>query len=281
MRYLEAFDATEAFELAYRAVETYGEKVESRIGETKHLTNMTICIQDPRHGVCLDPTRNMSLRYMLGEIQWYMSGSNRVKDIAKFAKMWADLSDDGKTVNSAYGYRIQKMFGFNQLKYCIEKLKKNRYDRQCVIHIKDASDKPTKDTPCTVSLQFTYERGFLSLHTYMRSNDIWLGLPYDVAFFTCLQQIVAHEIGACLGGYYHTVGDLHLYKKHWGKPVDFIPKLFDPSRQSSVYEPWCISKESKESLDKMLNGEEPTNKTLKTLWRMNNDQKNKSVGSGA
>lgn len=274
--YVKVIDATGAFEKAYCLVSTYGEEVESRIGKTKHLTNVTIEMSNPQFGVCISPKRNMSLKYMLGEINWYMSGSNKVADIAKYAKMWQTLSDDGETVNSAYGYRIQHMFGFDQLQYCIEKLKKNPYDRQCVIHIKDASNKPTKDTPCTVALQFTFERGFLNMHTYMRSNDIWLGLPYDIAFFTCLQQIVAKEIGANLGYYFHTVGDLHLYEKHWNKDVTISPETYDRFKQS-----WCFSDETDQSIQSMLNGEEPDNELLKTLWRMNNDKKNQSVRSGA
>ena len=269
--YLKVFDVTEAFEKAYQRVSKKGEKVSSRIGTTKHLTNVTIEVAHPELGVCLNPQRNMSLKYMIGEIKWYMSGSNKVADIAKYAKMWASLSDDGETVNSAYGYRIQHMFGFDQLQYCIDKLKQNPYDRQCVIHIKDASNKPTKDTPCTVALQFTLERGKLNMHTYMRSNDIWLGLPYDMAFFTCLQQIVAKAIGAPLGSYYHTVGDLHLYEKHWNKGV--VDSLITSS-------PWCFADETEQSIQDILDGKEPKNKALRTLW-MFNHEKDKSVSPSA
>lgn len=265
--FLEADCATDAFEKAYNTVEHLGEVVESRIGKTKHLTDFTIRIKNPYHNICLNPQRNLSLRYILGELRWYMSGSNKVADIAPYAKMWSSLTDDGETVNSAYGYRIFHQFGFDQLQYCIDKLKKNRYDRQAVIHIKDASDKPTKDTPCTCLIQFTCSNNRLNAHVYMRSNDIWLGLPYDVVFFTVLQQIVSEQTGIPMGMYYHTVGDLHLYEKHWNRGVKFSGD-YDYDRDA-----WSYTRETAEHIQEMIDGKEPENTLLRRLWRLNNEHK--------
>lgn len=254
---------TDAFEKAYNFVSDFGETVVSRIGKTKHVTDITFLVSNPYHNVCLNPQRNLSLRYLVGEIQWYLSGSNKVEDIGKYAKMWYDLSDDGETVNSAYGYRIFHKFGFDQLQYCIDKLKKNPYDRQCILHIKEASNKPTKDTPCTCLLQFTCFNGRLNLHTYMRSNDIWLGLPYDMGFFTVLLQIVAKEIGLPVGVYYHTVGDLHLYERHWDKNVEYSADYDFDERG------WDYTDGGKEEIEAILNGAEPKNTLLKALWEVN------------
>lgn len=260
-------NATRLFQRAFNAVTQDGETVESRIGRTKHLTNVTLVLTDPLQGICFDKARNLSLRYMLGEIQWYMSGSNKVSDIGKYAKMWYDLTDDGETVNSAYGYRIFHKFGFDQLQFVIDKLKANPHDRQAVIHIKDASNAPTKDTPCTCLLQFTVFKGKLNLHTYMRSNDIWLGLPYDMAFFTSLQHIVSQETGIPLGEYHHTVGDLHLYERHWEKPVGEVV-------DSIVYHlRWNYARTNPEEIASILDRSEPRDLALNYLWRMNNAEK--------
>lgn len=268
---IEANTATDAFEKAFDLVNKYGEVVESRIGKTKHLTDVTLIIRNPYHNVCLNPQRNLSLRYLIGELNWYLSGSNSVEDIGKYAKMWYSLSDDGKTVNSAYGYRIFHKFGFDQLQYCIDKLKSNPHDRQCVIHIKEPSDKPTKDTPCTCLLQFTCYDNRLNLHTYMRSNDIWLGTPYDVAFFTILLQIVAKAVGLPVGIYYHTVGDLHLYERHWNKGVRYSGEYDFDDRG------WDFTEESKQELTDILEkNKEPNNLLLKELWRLNQNNVRKN-----
>ena len=261
-------NVTNLFKQVYAALDKDGEIVKSRIGNTKHFTDMTLILTNPMANVCLDKTRNLSLKYMLGEIAWYMSGSNKLEDIGKYAKMWYNLSDDGETVNSAYGYRIFEKFGFNQLDYCIEKLKANPYDRQCVIHIKEASNKPTKDTPCTCLLQFTCFKNKLNLHVYMRSNDIWLGLPYDIAFFTCVQQYVAYKTGISLGYYYHTVGDLHLYEQHWGKGIE---KTINDAIEPTYNYSWEFTLERIDhTLERHLKGQEPIQKALKELWRINN-----------
>lgn len=260
-------NVTEAFESAFYVLTTRGEEVESRIGKTKHLTDVTFIVKNPYHNICLTKGRNLSLKYVLGEIRWYLSGSNRVEDIGKYAKMWYDLSDDGETVNSAYGYRMFHKFGFDQLQYCIDKLKANPYDRQCVIHIKEASNQPTKDTPCTCLLQFTYNLGKLNLHTYMRSNDVWLGLPYDMAFFTTLLHIVSKQTGLPVGQYFHTVGDLHVYERHWDKPIEY--GAYD--NESSIG--WDYTEETPESIESMINGAQPENLLLRKLWRINSENK--------
>jgi len=69
----------------------------------------------------------------------------------------------------------------------------------------------SKDVPCTVSLHFMVRSGALELVVYMRSNDVWLGWPYDVVMFTVLQEAMATDLGLELGQYTHVDGSLHLY----------------------------------------------------------------------
>ena len=90
------------------------------------------------------------------------------------------MSDDGITVNSNYGYCIKSKYGFDQWEYIKSMLSKNPESRQAVIHIKTADNTESKDVNCTVCLQFIIRDNKLYMTTYMRSNDIWLGFPYDV-----------------------------------------------------------------------------------------------------
>ena len=144
-------------------------------------------VEDPTRNIVTSPIRKMPMRYAVGELAWYLSGSNRVADIAQFAKKWVEISDDGVHSNSAYGYRIQHMFGFDQWEFVKDLIMKDPNTRQAVIHIKDASNKPTKDTPCTVYLQFFLRDNKLNLSVPMRSNDIWMGVPYDMFSFCFLK----------------------------------------------------------------------------------------------
>lgn len=173
------------------------------------------CVEDPTRNIVTSKIRNMPMRYAVGELAWYLSGSNKVKDIAQYAKKWADISDDGETNNSAYGYRIFHKFGFDQWEYVKGLIRKDPNTRQAVIHIKDASNTPTKDTPCTVYLQFFLRDNKLNLSVHMRSNDIWMGVPYDMFSFCFLQVKMAMELGVEVGSYTHYAGSLHMYQRDY------------------------------------------------------------------
>lgn len=189
--------------------------------------NAVTIIEDPTRNIITSTDRKMPMRYAVGELLWYLSGSNRLSDITKFSKVWERMSDDGETVNSAYGHRILYQFGFNQLEYVVNALIANPNSRQAVIHIKDPQDyteHPTKDVPCTVCLQFFIRDGKLHMTTYMRSNDVWTGFPYDVFSFTCIQILVAFCLHIDIGTYTHIAGSLHMYQRSLEEGASKQPK---------------------------------------------------------
>ena len=181
---------------------------------TGEVINAVTVIDDPKDNLVTSPIRKLSHKYAIGELLWYLSGSNKLDAIANYSKAWNKLSDDGETVNSAYGYRIFEKFGFDQWEHVKGLLKADPNSRQAVIHIKEPNPEKTKDLPCTVALQYFIRDGKLYATTYMRSNDIWLGFPYDVFTFTCLQIKMAFELGVGIGSYTHIAGSLHLYSRN-------------------------------------------------------------------
>lgn len=208
-------DVNLAWEAWYDTLSGMNMADNSRDGEVcGEVLNAITIIKNPTKNIVTSDTRKLSLRYAIGELLWYLSGSNRVSDIKQFSKSWENLSDDGETVNSAYGYRIFEKFGFNQFDHVVDLLKKDPNSRQAVIHIKDPTNTPTKDLPCTVCLQYFIRDNKLYATTYMRSNDIWLGFPYDVFSFTCFQILLAMRLGVEIGDYTHIAGSLHLYTRN-------------------------------------------------------------------
>ena len=112
--------------------------------------------------------------------------------------------------------KIREEYGVNQLEYVLRVLKESPESRQAVIHIKEPRntfENPTDDLNCTVCLQFFIRDRKLYMTTYMRSNDLWLGFPYDVFNFTALQIYIAMQLDVELGTYTHISGSLHLYEK--------------------------------------------------------------------
>lgn len=179
--------------------------------------NAISVISDPTRCILKSKIRNLPIRYAIGEALWYLSGNNSLKEIQKFSNGWDRMSDDGLTVNSNYGYCIKKKFGFDQWEYVKSLLQNDCETRRAVIHIKEPSSKESKDVNCTVCLQFFIREGKLHLTSYMRSNDMWIGFPFDVFQFTCMQVLMSMELGVELGEYTHISASLHLYKRDYEK----------------------------------------------------------------
>lgn len=213
--------ATEAWEHWYKLLSEMKEKDSSRDGNVVgEIINAITVIEDPTRNFVQSDIRNLPIRYAIGELLWYNSKNPNLKAIQVFTNAWDRMSDDGKTVNSNYGYIIHEKYGFDQYEYCKSLLIGNPNSRQAVIHIKtprNTFERPTKDLNCTVCLQFFVRGNKLYCTTYMRSNDIWMGFPYDVFQFTCIQIRMAMELGLEVGTYTHIAGSLHLYERDYNK----------------------------------------------------------------
>jgi thymidylate synthase len=176
-----------------------------------------------------------------------MSGEDSTEWISHYAPFWKDISDDGKTANSAYGARIFRRhdrIGNNQIvqwDYVKEELRKDPDSRRAVIHIRTPDDSihASKDVPCTLALQFFIREGKLHLHVNMRSSDIILGIAYDIPAFTTMQEVLANELEIELGEYVHTSNSLHCYERDFemldaiarssdnlGRPMPAYPRFF-------------------------------------------------------
>lgn len=186
----------------------------SRDGEiVGEVINAITVLFDPTKNIMKSKIRNLPMKYAIGELLWYLSGNNNLSEIQKYTKAWDRMSDDGETVNSNYGWCIKYKYGFDQWEYVRNLLKEHPETRQAIIHIKVPDNVESKDVNCTVCLQFFIRDNKLFATTYMRSNDIWMGFPYDVFQFTCMQILMSMELGVQLGTYTHIAGSLHLYKR--------------------------------------------------------------------
>lgn len=230
-RHAENID--DAWEFWYDVIRRMAEKNEgtdsSRDGAVVgEIINAVTIIEDPTRCILRSSTRNLPMRYCIGELLWYLSGNPRLSAIQLYTNAWDRMSDDGVTVNSNYGYKIQHALEsdwdvpFDQMKMCEELLRKDPNSRQAVIHIKgprNVLEKPTKDLNCTVCLQFFIREDKLYMTTYMRSNDLWMGFPNDVFQFTCMQIYLAMRLNVGLGSYTHIAGSLHMYERDYEKSL--------------------------------------------------------------
>lgn len=175
--------------------------------------------------------KGFSAAYMLGEMLWYWNARSDVEFISKFSKFWQKISDDGETNRSAYGDIVFNRYGFDQVAQVVDTLEKDPTSRRALINfnVPNADRMGTKDEICTVALVFELRDGKLDCTGIMRSNDIWLGTPYDVVFFTSLQRHIADRLGAGYGKYTHYAVSLHAYDRNMAdvREVWLQGRLFD------------------------------------------------------
>jgi thymidylate synthase len=217
-RNIKAESANEAFLKLFNTLQTVGITSSPRGHKIKELIDVSLIISNPRNRIITCPERHFDLGYAFGELSWYLSKRNDLDTMQYYSKFMKDMSDDGKTLNSAYGYRIfglHEKIGFNQFKNVIQILKQDKDSRQAVIHLHTPNNEKTKDEVCTMSLQFIVRENKLHMITNMRSNDLVLGFAYDVFAFTMLQEIIANELGLDIGEYCHNVGSMHYYEDNY------------------------------------------------------------------
>lgn len=171
----------------------------------------TVPMNDP---VVTIPERNTGYRFAAAEPFWILSGSNLLSEIAPYGNM-APYSDDGYFMAGAYGPKV-----VDQLPYVCRTLAEDNGSRQAVINIWREKPGPSKDIPCTLSLQFLLRNGRLHCVATMRSSDAIMGLPYDTIMFSLasayISSILCYHYGNAsikLGLLRLTMGSAHIYDR--------------------------------------------------------------------
>lgn len=154
--------------------------------------------------------RKLSKNIAAAEAVQLIGGFGYTDLLLKAAPQMSEYTDDGQ-FHGSYGARI----GY-QILHVARKLQADPGTRQAVITLWDPhldNIEHRRDYPCTVMLQFEREGDVLHMNVVMRSNDAWLGLPYDMFQFTQLQLTLANSLDLLPGTYRHTALSLHLYQQ--------------------------------------------------------------------
>ena len=147
-------------------------------------------------------------------------GEDRPDWLRQFTKIWDDFLEEDGTVKAAYGYRWRKHFGRDQIAALIDHLTQNPHSRHAVVVTWDPSSDglavdSKKNLPCPYTFTANIAGGKLHLHNIVRSNDMILGCPHDVAGFALLQCILAERLGLEPGIYTHSISNAHIYDNHF------------------------------------------------------------------
>lgn len=259
-RYASSF--TSLYEQTFNYIIKNGEKSNPRGFKVIEVAPAVLALGNPVDRLlCFNKMRNIK-KYCYGEALWYLSGSNDLDFISKYSKFWNKISDDGKTCNSAYGKYIfndkymaanpgQPFKMTNQWDFVKETLMKDSDSRQAIIHIKPIQVIPTKDTVCTLTMQFMIRKNKLNLIVNMRSNDFYKGLTYDVFQFTLLQELMAAELNVELGEYIHIANNLHIYEQD----IPAIQDMINSGKRESELLPRIPADFREVDLQNLLNNE--------------------------
>jgi len=221
----------QALYFAGRTVVLEGEQTNPRGIATREICNVTIEIEQPWQIPFVLPGRN--LRDFIGAVEALQLVGQTITPelVTDHVQGFEKFKNDGIFLG-AYGERI-----YGNLAAVVQKLKEDPDSRQAVLTIfnsdKDLRGK-SNDTPCTLTIQFLIRNGNLNMRVSMRSNDVWLGLPYDLVQFAALQGAVAKSLNIPMGWYSHTVGSLHAYENNF---TDIIMLGMSDTPNSIPYEP--------------------------------------------
>ncbi|WP_067474367.1 thymidylate synthase [Nocardia amamiensis] len=211
-----ADSANELFAATCTAVCRNGADVSPRGMATTEVLGAHLHLRNPRRRlVDLPPARVINPAFAVAETLWILSGSDDPW-IFRYNRTLSRYSDDGR-LQGAYGPRMRRWRGrIDQLDRVRDILTRDRDSRQAVIQLFDPErdTRGHRDVPCTLGYRFFIRHNRLHMHTTMRSQDLWLGFPYDLFAATILQELLAGWLGVALGEYHHFVDSLHLYDKH-------------------------------------------------------------------
>jgi thymidylate synthase len=215
-----------------------------RSGPTAEVMHAAFTLRSPRDRWIASRSPAMNPAFAIAEVIWIMRGRNDSAFLNYFNPRLPQFAGNGSEFHGAYGFRLRKHFGLDQLDHAFKALSKNPDSRQVVLQIWDSCvDLPdihgnprNEDIPCNVASLLKVRNGMLEWTQIMRSNDLILGFPHNVVQFTCLQEILAGWLGLEVGHYHHLSDSFHLYKKDYDQG-SFIAQCDLPSSVNSIAYP--------------------------------------------
>ncbi len=210
---------------------------------------------DLQKGFPLLTTKKMEWKSLLYEMLWYLSGDEHIKNLKQHTKIWDAWADDQGRLQTAYG-RFWRRFPvpesnavldgevyvnenhpfvkrekngsltFDQIGWVINEIKTNPNSRRLVISAwHPANATVSKLPPCHYTFTFNVNNGRLNCHLTQRSGDIALGIPFNLAAYSLLTQIIAQETNLELGFFAHTIIDAHIYYAEKGSAMEKFDHL--------------------------------------------------------
>lgn len=206
------------------------EETNERTGHVcKSLPGMTMKF-DLAEGFPLLTLRKIPLKVFIAEQIWFLMGGKNLEWLQQFTKIWDDFAEENNCVESAYGFRWRAHFGRDQIDGLVQLLSDDPTSRHGVILMWDpaddglASGTKKKNVPCPYTFTVQIIGGKLCLHLVIRSNDMMLGNPHDVAGFALLAEFLADKLGVQVGFLTVSISNAHIYDIHFDQAKEIVQR---------------------------------------------------------
>jgi len=202
-----------------------GERVAPRGQPTREIRNVIVSIRNPELAVPVGTGRKMNMGIGYAEATQLLGGISCLWQLDQVSANRFNRFATGDRLEGAYGPKIS-----SRMIDVLNCLYTDSDTRQAYATI-FRDELPNADVPCTIGFGFSIRDGHLSMDVHMRSNDVWLGFPYDVWQFTRLQMVVAYVLGVPLGPYTHYVNSMHLYERNYETAERLFNSVIVPASQ--------------------------------------------------
>ena len=171
-------------------------------------------------GFPLLTTKKMHLKSIIHELLWFLQGDTNVSYLQQNGvRIWNEWADEEGNLGPVYGHQWRRwdtaQGPVDQLSELVKNLRENPYSRRHIVSAWNVGDIPKMALPpCHLLFQFHVSRGRLSCQLYTRSQDFFLGTPFNIASYALLTMMVAQQVDLEPGEFVWTGGDVHLYTNH-------------------------------------------------------------------
>ena len=176
---------------------------------------------DLAQGFPLVTTKKLHLKSIVHELLWFLKGDTNIAYLKQNGvSIWDEWADEKGDLGPVYGKQWRSWAGpdgraVDQIAWLMGELKRNPDSRRLIVSAWNPAEiEKMQLAPCHCLFQFYVVEGRLSCQLYQRSADIFLGVPFNIASYALLTQMIAHVAGFDLGDFVHTLGDAHLYLNH-------------------------------------------------------------------
>ena len=167
-------------------------------------------------------TKKVHLKSIIYELLWFLRGDTNARYLQEHGvRIWNEWADPDGNLGHIYGYQWRSWPDYNggfidQISQAVDDIKHNPDSRRIIVSAWNVADIPNMNLPpCHAFFQFYVADGRLSLQLYQRSADCFLGVPFNIASYALLLQMMAQVCGLQPGEFIHTTGDTHIYRNHF------------------------------------------------------------------